>query len=329
MIQRMKNSPSKLSGNVISGLGKGAQFTQLSWAKEQFIEKLGIDPYPGTLNILLHAECEKTNWRDLPSYTLSADSAESCDASCYPVFIAGQYTGAIVVPLIDGYPEEQLEIIAPIQLREKLSLKDGDKIDLEFSHPLNATTVIFDLDGTLLDTIESFYILAKLTGDEFGFGMDRAHVYDLLNYGKSYWESSLPESLPNRQSTIDEMNKRAIALWPDVMAEHARVFADVSDTLNSLKKMGATLGIVTGSGKASVDMLYSAGVEDLVDAVITNTDVSKRKPDPEGMFKCLDQLGVAASDAMYVGDSSIDMQATRAAGMTAVAVLSGAGNSAA
>ena len=319
-------------GTVVSGLGKGAAFTELDWAKKQFIEKLGIDPYPGTLNLHLNDEKIRSEWQRLQetdSYTIYASDDDSCDARCYPIFISEQYAGAIVVPLIENYPEDQLEIIAPISLRDNLSIEDGDLVKLEMNHPLSATTIIFDLDGTLLDTVDAFYVLAQRTGDEFGINMNRSHVYDLLNHGKSYWEAALPESTANRQATIDEMNNRAIQLWPEVMAEHARVFPDIFDTLVELKETGMKLGIVTGSGKTSVDLLYSVGVEDLFDAVVTSADVSRRKPYPDGMFKCLDSLGVQASDSIYVGDTSIDMQASRSAGIKAVAVLSGAGNSAA
>jgi phosphoglycolate phosphatase len=323
---------SEICGNLVSGLGKGALFTDLDWAKSQFIEKLGIDPFPGTLNLRLNDNRIKTEWQSLQeteSYTIHASDPDSCDARCYPVFINEQYAGAIVVPLIENYPEDQLEIIAPISLRENLSIEDGDLVKLEMNHPLSATTIIFDLDGTLLDTVDAFYVLAQRTGDEFGIDMNRSHVYDLLNHGKSYWEAALPESTANRQATIDEMNNRAVQLWPEVMAEHARVFPDIFDTLAELKETGMKLGIVTGSGKTSVDLLYSVGVEDLFDAVVTSADVSRRKPYPDGMFKCLDSLGVQASDSIYVGDTSIDMQASRSAGIKAVAVLSGAGNSAA
>ena len=320
----------KLYGNVVSGLGKGALFTELGWAKKQFIEKLGIDPHPGTLNIHLTEKVIISKWQALQndvSYTIYADATEDCDARCYPVYIGNQYTGAIVLPLIENYPADQIEIIAPIPLRQSLSLHDGDKLEFDFRHSLEATTIIFDLDGTLLDTVDAFYILAKRTGDEFGIEMNRSHLYNLLNNGKSYWDTALPESSLNRQSTIDQLNNRAVQLWPEVMAKHARIFPNIYDTLFTLKQRGATLGIVTGSGGTSLELLYSAGVEGLFDAVVTGADVSKRKPDPEGLHKCLDCLGVKANEAVYVGDTSIDMQASRAAGMTAIAVLSGAGDS--
>lgn len=57
-------------------------------------------------------------------------------------------------------------------------------------------------------------------------------------------------------------------------------------------------------------------------------DVSRRKPDPEGILKCLAELGVAPDAAIYVGDTPVDIQASRAAGVRAVCVLTGAGDSA-
>ena len=121
----------KFYGNVISGLGKGALFTELGWAKKQFIDKLGIDPYPGTLNIHLTEDETKAKWKtlqDTASYTIHAGDKEDCDARCYPVYIANQYTGAIVVPLIAYYPDDQIEIISPVPLRQSLSLHDGDPL---------------------------------------------------------------------------------------------------------------------------------------------------------------------------------------------------------
>lgn len=319
-----------LSGNVITGLGKGALFTELDWAKKQFVDKLGIDPYPGTLNIHLIENRTISNWQtiqDTAPFTIYSSKTEDCDARCYPVYIADQYTGAIVFPLIENYPSDQIEIISPVPLRQSLSLQDGDPLVIKCNHPIKANNVIFDLDGTLIDTIEAFYVLAKRTGDEFGINMIQSQVYNLLNHGIPYWESVLPESMPNRQYTIDQLNDRAVQLWPNIFAEHARVFPEIYNTLTTLKETGVKLGIVTGSGETSLELLYSAGVQELFDAVLIDADVTHRKPHPEGLLKCMDALGADPANTVYVGDTAIDMQASRAAGMTAIAVLSGAGNS--
>jgi beta-phosphoglucomutase-like phosphatase (HAD superfamily) len=77
-----------------------------------------------------------------------------------------------------------------------------------------------------------------------------------------------------------------------------------------------------------LELLRKDGVLDRFDSIVLGADVSRRKPDPEGIVKCLKELGVAPDAAVYVGDTPVDIQASRAAGVHAVAVLSGAGDSA-
>lgn len=319
-----------IRGTVSNGLGQGADFTSLAWVKQQFVDTLGIDPWPGTLNLHLLEASDLEKWNELKSakhYRIKAPDRGNCDALCFPVLLENRISGAIVLPVIDNYPVDKLEIISPLKLREELGLENGSITELVFSTPQDATTIIFDLDGTLLDTIEAFYILAKRTGEEFGLTMIREHVYELLNFGRPYWEKVLPDTEKDKQDTIEKLNKRAIQMWPEVMAEHASVFPSVKTTLEQLKDRGLKLAIVTGSGRTSLDLLVSAGLDEFFDVIISAEDVKKRKPDPEGLLLCLDKLGAKAETAIYVGDTTIDMQAARAAGLRSVAVLSGAGNS--
>ena len=320
-----------MTGRVATGLGKGNTFTTLGWVRKQLIEKLGIEPFPGTLNIKLDDPILVSKWQALlkqSPYTIKAPDNKSCDALCQPVIVNAKVVATIISPLVEGYPENQLELIAPVCLRETLNLEDKDSLKIEVKHTLSASTIVFDLDGTLLDTIEAFYILAKRSGDEYGIQMDRKHVHGLLNHGRPYWENAVSGSEKEREETILKLNHRARELWPEIVSAHAGVFTGVADTLLSLKEKGFKLGIVTGSGKDSVDLLYSVGVESLFDAVVTREQVKVRKPHPAGLLLCLSKLGVRAEQAIYVGDTSIDMQAARSAGMSAVGVLSGAGSSA-
>jgi riboflavin kinase len=124
----------KITGSVLSGRGKGSYFTELDWAKRQFVEILGFEPAPGTLNIRL----EKMKNRDILQLRRSRTAAiEPPDRSFYrgivlPTVIDNVVKGAIVVPQVPNYDSHFLEIVAPINLREKLNLKDGDAVTLEF-----------------------------------------------------------------------------------------------------------------------------------------------------------------------------------------------------
>ena len=118
----------KLSGKVFSGQGRGEKFLELPWVREQIEAKLGFTPYNGTLNMKLASESAKRR-----KLLEKAASMKVCPAE-------GYYSGiilkaflhslecAIVIPEVKGYPEDILEIIAPVNLREKLQLKDGDEI---------------------------------------------------------------------------------------------------------------------------------------------------------------------------------------------------------
>jgi phosphoglycolate phosphatase-like HAD superfamily hydrolase len=88
------------------------------------------------------------------------------------------------------------------------------------------------------------------------------------------------------------------------------------------------LGIVTGSQGGSFQPLRDAGLLDFFEVILTGADVARSKPDPEGLLKCAAGLGVKPDQAVYTGDTPLDIQASRAAGMGSVAVLSGAGDAA-
>ncbi len=126
----------KLLGRLATGTGQGRHFTSLDWARRQFVEKLGIDPFPGTINLIVEdPECLEI-WECLkatPGVRIENpnDGPNDCDARCYPVVIDGQIDAAIVLPEVPGYPAEQVEIIAAVCIRDTLGITDGDSLSLE------------------------------------------------------------------------------------------------------------------------------------------------------------------------------------------------------
>ncbi|MGB9629648.1 MAG: DUF120 domain-containing protein [Thermodesulfobacteriota bacterium] len=118
----------------MEGLREAANFTQISWVRKQFIEKLSIDPYPGTLNLeIVDLDSLKT-FKDLKSQKgieITPEDPSFCSAQCYPILINGQLKGAIVYPLVEGYPENKMELIASENIKTALSLKTGDDLEIE------------------------------------------------------------------------------------------------------------------------------------------------------------------------------------------------------
>lgn len=120
-----------VKGTVFSGEGKGRFFVNIPWAMRQFSEKLGFKPYPGTLNIRLLPEY-KAIVRIMDNHKgIEIEPEEGFyPGKCFKALIAGRIEGAIVIPQVPYYPEEMLEVIAPVNLRETLSLTDGDELEI-------------------------------------------------------------------------------------------------------------------------------------------------------------------------------------------------------
>jgi phosphoglycolate phosphatase len=319
------------AGRVATGLGQGVSFTQLAWARKQFVQKLGIDPYPGTLNLILGASADLRAWAELkatPGISITALQARSCDARCYPVRVADQIPGAIVLPEVGAYRGDQVEVIASLPLRETLSLADGDRLVLHRNTPLRVRAVLFDVDGTLVDSIEAYHRAAELAAAPYGISIPLEAVRRALNTNQPFWELALSTDLPDRAAIIQHLKEEAARHWQDALRAYGRTFPDLRETLETLRRRGARLGIVTGARSSSLMPLDETGLAGFFDAIVTGQDVRKRKPDPEGLYRCAEMLGIAPCEAVYVGDTPLDIQASRAAGMGSVAVLSGAGDSA-
>jgi len=126
-----------LEGVVFTGLGEGAYYTSKEQYRKQFIEKLGFDPYPGTLNLKLTAEYDIKTRGELEAYpAVEIEGFKSEDRSfgvvrCYPAIIDNKVKGAIITALRSHYDASVVEIIAPVNLRKHLKLKDGHKAKVE------------------------------------------------------------------------------------------------------------------------------------------------------------------------------------------------------
>jgi HAD superfamily hydrolase (TIGR01509 family) len=321
-----------LRGYVARGAGVAAGFTALPWVREQLLRLTGTDPHPGTFNLELRDPQQLQAWlaaRARFDLVLEPPDRAWCRARCARVRIAGRHPGAIVAPEIRGYPEDRVEIVASLGLRAALGVADGTGIDLEIPAPLAHTTVLFDVDGTLVDSIPAHRLIAEAAAAPYGFAITDAHMRAALSTAQgNFWDQVVPPGYPDRESLFQALHAAAWREAPRIIRDHARPFPDLAQTLGALARRGTTLAIMTGSAGHTLHVLEDAGLLARFRAVVTGKDVARRKPDPEGLLLCCERLGVDPSAALYVGDAEIDVCAARAAGMTAVAVLSGAGTSA-
>ncbi len=118
----------KFSGKVFSGKGGGKKFLDLQWVKRQINAALGFTPYAGTLNIKLSNESVENKKLLKKAASLTVYPEEGYSKGKLFKAAIGTVECAIVIPEVAGYPENVLEIIAPVNLREKLKLADGDEV---------------------------------------------------------------------------------------------------------------------------------------------------------------------------------------------------------
>ena len=324
--------PIQFCGSVVTGRGEAAAFTRLEWVREQFLDRLAIDPYPGTLNLTLAADSRDLEaWRQLQAsagHRIEPATPLFCAARCYPVRLNDALPAGIVIPEVPDYPSAQVELVAAVSIRDALHVADGDRVVVEESGPLPVRAVIFDVDGTLVDSLPAFRIVAERAAAPYGVTITDALVRDALNCTRPFWDLALPSDFADRERMIEMLREETARIWPDVLREHGRLAPAATPALDALRDGGAMLGITTGAGRGSLDALRRAGLLDRFAAVVTGDDVAQRKPDPEGLLTCASRLGVQPHEAAYVGDTPLDVEAARAAGMASIGVLGGAGDSA-
>jgi len=126
-----------LEGILFSGIGEGSYYVTKEQYRKQFLGKLGFDPYPGTLNLRLITEYDVKTLSELESYPavelqgFRDESRTFGPVKCYPTIINNKVKGAIIYAMRSHYSSSVIEIIAPIFLRGRLKLKDGNKVKVE------------------------------------------------------------------------------------------------------------------------------------------------------------------------------------------------------
>ena len=118
----------ELAGRVFTGQGEGRKYVELEWVKQQVKEKLGFNPYPGTLNLWLDEENVKRRVLLEKAAELRLCQLEGyCTGLLFKASLDGSACG-VVIPQVEDYPENVLEVVAPVNLKQKLQLQNGDLV---------------------------------------------------------------------------------------------------------------------------------------------------------------------------------------------------------
>jgi CTP-dependent riboflavin kinase len=128
-----------LVGKIVSGVRQAAYFTQLDWVREQCREKLGFEPWPGTLNVEFSEDFLPLieALREEEGVMLIPPDPRFCAAKVRPCSM-GDISAAIVLPAedVNVHGKRVIEIIAPLRLKDALGLDDGDSLELALKRPI-------------------------------------------------------------------------------------------------------------------------------------------------------------------------------------------------
>ena len=177
--------------------------------------------------------------------------------------------------------------------------------------------VLFDWDGTLVNTAEASYRCYEKLFGSYGIAFDRdafRRTYS-PNWHLTYSALGLAED------RWAEADARWLGHYGD---EDVVLIEGAPDALRRVRDAGLRAGIVTSGDRVRVAReLTRLGVAELFEVVVCAEDIVYRKPHPEALLFALDKLGVGAAEAVYVGDSPEDVQMAQAAGVLAVGIPGG------
>jgi len=186
--------------------------------------------------------------------------------------------------------------------------------------PENIQGVLFDLDGTLLDSAPDLYAALKAQCEEMQMAVPPyASVREVVSRGSRAILRCAFADIDD--AALAALVPRYLELYQAMMAEHTRPFDGVDDLLASLEAHGIAWGVVTNKpGFLTDDLLVRIGWAPRAAAIVSGDTLPVKKPDPAPVLLACERAGLEPSRCVFVGDDRRDVLAGAAAGMYTVAV---------
>lgn len=181
-------------------------------------------------------------------------------------------------------------------------------------------TIIFDLDGTLLNSLEDLRVSVNYA--LYGFKYPK-QTLDMVrrNVGNGI-EKLMERSLPDGKDNVNyevclEIFKEH---YKTHMSVNTKPYPHIIETLAALKSRGYKLAVVSNKFDAAVKPLCQKYFKSLIDVAIGQSKDTKKKPAPDTVYMALDELESSAETSIYVGDSEVDIQTAKNSGMDCISV---------
>ena len=185
---------------------------------------------------------------------------------------------------------------------------------------------IFDLDGTLTNTLESMTYSVNLTLKEMGLSQitkDQCRMF-VGNGARVLIEESLKVSGDPKASRIEEGMKIYGRIFDQNCTYHVTPYDGIEELLKRLKAQGVKLAVLSNKPhRQTVKVVREIFGEDVFDCAWGQQEGIQRKPDPEAVFKILEKLGGTKEECLYIGDSEVDVKTGHNAGVRTISAAWG------
>jgi len=190
-------------------------------------------------------------------------------------------------------------------------------------------SLIFDLDGTLIDSVATYYLMMESVFERLHWPqVSREVMRQAIKDGGFDWGSVLPSGTGCTEENLIASARVVIReMYPRVFEDEVDLVPGAEHLLKKLHDRKVKLGLVTSTLGRFIEFklipLKKCGLRDLFESVITLDDVQNRKPSGDPLLECARRLGENPEKCAYVGDATVDIVAGKAAGMRTIAVLTG------
>lgn len=184
---------------------------------------------------------------------------------------------------------------------------------------MNIRYVVFDLDGTLLNTLDDLFLsVNKILSDHGYKTRSKNEVRSYLGNGvRALLDLALPEE---ERFRTDELLPEFKEYYDLHKEDNTAPYAGVKEAVAEIKKAGVKCAIVSNKFDAAVQELKNVTFSGLIDFACGEREGVKPKPAPDGVFLAMQALGADPAETVYVGDSEVDLATANNSGLKCVAV---------
>jgi HAD superfamily hydrolase (TIGR01509 family) len=184
----------------------------------------------------------------------------------------------------------------------------------------NFEAVIFDHDGTLVDTESPDFEACTMLCREHNLALSEEYWAGIVVGRIGGYDTLYHDLFESKGITRDYMQQRLEYLW-EITLQNTQLMPGVTDLLTQLSAHGYRLAVATASDKAWVDRwLDHFGIKSYFQSISTSNDIINNKPAPDVYLHAARQLGVSPHKCLVFEDSPVGVEAAKSAGMTVVAV---------